>query len=215
MSNPSPHRARRSYRRLIAIFLTTIYLTIAMSPLATLAMHSKVVAHAVTGECSGDCDICGCSLESRMDHTCCCAKKRQVQADAATLSAGNRTPQAATAPGAAKGSCYAALKPTEPLVAKNDRCSITGQHPHDEKAQEPAQEAATTKTETVYKCGCPCNDGKLPALTGFGSNELLPNNACDTIAMPHVETLYADLSHRLTSRYGEPPDPPPKLSICS
>jgi len=60
--------------------LTVIYLMMALSPLAPLVMHSPVAALAVTGECSGDCDICGCSLESRSNHTCCCAKKRQQQA---------------------------------------------------------------------------------------------------------------------------------------
>jgi hypothetical protein len=80
MSNPSEHNAKQSMRRMIAATLTVIYLVIALSPLAALAMHSKVVAHAVTGECSGDCDICGCTPENRANHTCCCAKKRQQQA---------------------------------------------------------------------------------------------------------------------------------------
>ena len=35
---------------------------------------------ALTGECSGDCTICGCSAESRANRTCCCSKKRQQQA---------------------------------------------------------------------------------------------------------------------------------------
>jgi hypothetical protein len=76
----SLHNRLRPTSRIIAGILTAIYLVIALSPLAPLAMHSKVVAHAVTGECSGDCDICGCSSKNRANHTCCCAKKRQLQA---------------------------------------------------------------------------------------------------------------------------------------
>ena len=61
----------------MALVLTIVYMGITMSPLAPFAMHSKVIAHAVTGECSGDCDICGCSPERRANHTCCCALKKQ------------------------------------------------------------------------------------------------------------------------------------------
>jgi hypothetical protein len=74
------HYIKRPIRSIIAATLTAIYLMISLSPLASLAMHSKVVAHAITGECSGDCDICGCSPENRANHTCCCSKKRQQQA---------------------------------------------------------------------------------------------------------------------------------------
>ncbi len=61
---------------LTALFLTAIYLVIVMSPLAPLALRSPTIAHAVTGECLGDCNICGCSAEQRASHTCCCWKKK-------------------------------------------------------------------------------------------------------------------------------------------
>jgi len=80
MPNPSAHRTRRSYHRVIAVILMTMYMIIVTRPLAPFAMHAEVAAHAVSGECSGDCDICGCSPESRANQTCCCAKKRQQQA---------------------------------------------------------------------------------------------------------------------------------------
>ncbi len=63
-------------RFIVALSLTVIYVVITMSPLAPLAMRSPAVAHAVTGECAGDCDICGCSPEMRANHTCCCWKKK-------------------------------------------------------------------------------------------------------------------------------------------
>jgi hypothetical protein len=45
--------------------------------LAPLVLTSTTVARAVTGECSGNCDICGCSAERRANHTCCCFLNKQ------------------------------------------------------------------------------------------------------------------------------------------
>src|SRR6185369_1362755 len=80
MSMPATHSLLRSKRSIIAATLTAIYLMISLSPLSSLVMHSKTVAHAIAGECSGDCNICGCSPERRANQTCCCAKTRQQQA---------------------------------------------------------------------------------------------------------------------------------------
>ncbi|NVN93152.1 MAG: hypothetical protein HXX11_21500 [Desulfuromonadales bacterium] len=62
---------KQPHRSITAVLMTVIYVLITFSPLAPLAMFSKGVAHAVTGQCSGDCDICGCSAERRASHTCC------------------------------------------------------------------------------------------------------------------------------------------------
>ena len=67
-------------RYLTALLLSVIYLTITVSPLAPLALKSPRLAHAITGECSGDCDICGCSAEKRANHTCCCQRKKKLEA---------------------------------------------------------------------------------------------------------------------------------------
>lgn len=67
-------------RSIIAATLAIIYLFISLSPVTTLAMNSKTLTHSLTGECTGDCDTCGCSIERRNSHTCCCAMKRQKQA---------------------------------------------------------------------------------------------------------------------------------------
>jgi predicted ATP-grasp superfamily ATP-dependent carboligase len=76
----SKHIAKRPVRSIISTVLSVIYLMISFSPLALIAMHSKTVVHAITGECSGDCNICGCSPESRASNTCCCSKKRKQEA---------------------------------------------------------------------------------------------------------------------------------------
>lgn len=63
----------------IALVLTIIYVAITVCPLAPLAFCSKIIAHAITGESSGDCNICGCSAERRANHTCCCWQKKLKQ----------------------------------------------------------------------------------------------------------------------------------------
>jgi hypothetical protein len=75
------HTLKLFSRPIVALILTVIYSLIIMSPLAPLALQSPRVAHAVTGECSGNCDICGCSAERRASHTCCCFLKKKLQHD--------------------------------------------------------------------------------------------------------------------------------------
>lgn len=71
--------SRHTQRRfLTALLLTVVYLLMTLSPLAPLALRSPHLAHAITGECVGDCDICGCSPEQRANHTCCCAQKKKL-----------------------------------------------------------------------------------------------------------------------------------------
>lgn len=67
-------------RYLTALALTVIYLLITLSPLAPAVVSDARLAHALTGECVGDCDICGCSLEQRANHTCCCQQKLKQKA---------------------------------------------------------------------------------------------------------------------------------------
>jgi len=67
---------RTPTRHITALLLTAVYAMIILSPLAPVALKSPRVAHAVTGECSGNCGICGCSAERRANHTCCCWMKK-------------------------------------------------------------------------------------------------------------------------------------------
>jgi hypothetical protein len=63
-------------RHMVALVLLVIYSLITVSPLAPLTLKSPKAAHAVSGECSGNCNICGCSAERRANHTCCCWQKK-------------------------------------------------------------------------------------------------------------------------------------------
>ena len=67
---------KKPSRYIVSLLLTLIYILINLGSLAPLALRSPYIAHAVTGECSGNCDICGCSAERRANHTCCCWMKK-------------------------------------------------------------------------------------------------------------------------------------------
>jgi hypothetical protein len=73
------NKAKNFPRRQMAAALTVIYLFVLLFPLVSLSIHSPSSAHAATGECSGDCNLCGCSLENRANKTCCCAQKLKQQ----------------------------------------------------------------------------------------------------------------------------------------
>ena len=185
--------------------LMTVYLLIAMSPLAPLALHSKHVAHAVTGECVGDCSICGCSLESR-GKSCCCVQKKQMLQNGSPLGKKNCClPKTITS------------NPLSPTPQKRSCCAgnTNAENIHQDHDHDATEHEADNHKVTVLKCGCPCGKGKLLAFNGFGTNELIPFIANERITPLHEATLFTNLSKRLASRHGDPPDPPPKLVFIS
>jgi hypothetical protein len=188
MKNAPAHK-KRSFRKLTAIVMMAVYLLIVLSPLAPFAMYSKTVAHAVTGECSGDCSICGCSVESRANHSCCCAKKKLQD----KLSAGVQKPAAAkrsccaeSKPAAPKKECCAASKP---VALKKDCCAKSGQHSHDENGQALSQKPQPSKNETVYKCGCPCGKNLLFALAPVHLNQCRTFTLIDWCPRRHAPSI--------------------------
>jgi len=72
---------KKPSRYIVTLLLTVIYILINLSSLAPPALKSPGFAHALTGECSGNCDICGCSPERRANHTCCCFMKKKHRHD--------------------------------------------------------------------------------------------------------------------------------------
>jgi hypothetical protein len=167
MSTAPAHTARRQLRHIIAAGMTALYLAIIFSPLAPFAMQSTGAAPVVVRECSGDCNICGCSPESRANHTCCCAKKRQQQA-----------------------------------------------HIHDdhENGTPDCCKKKPVGKKAVIACGCPCGERKHAALSSSASSEVLPSHFTEAFEIPHTDTSFFSLTHRLTSRLNDPPDPPPQNS---
>jgi len=204
------HTMRQSFRRLIAVMLTTIYLLIVISPLASLAMQSKTVSHAVTGECAGDCRICGCSPAASANQTCCCAMKKQKPAKLVGLASDPCSTIKSPAV-EQKKDCCSKPAPQPPKQTASSCCVKKTLQQDDDHEKGPQQDSDPSGNETVYKCGCPCDKGKLFAINVIGSNELLPISPSERIELHHTGTLYTDHAHRLISRHGDPPDPPPRL----
>ena len=166
----SAHTAKSTLHHMIAAGMTALYLAIILIPLASFDMQSTNAAPVGIRECTGDCNLCGCSPESRASNTCCCSMKRQQQAQI---------------------------------------------HEDGEDSSPDCCKKKPVEKKTVIACCCPCGNGKQTALSASGTSELLPFHFTEQFSTPHADTHFPILTHRLTSRHGEPPDPPPKLSICS
>jgi hypothetical protein len=159
---------KKSRRYIASLLLATIYLLIIFSPLMPLAGHTKLLVHAASGECSGDCRIDGCSLERSAAQTCCCSKKRQVQA-----------------------------RVHEDAERGSPDC---------------CKKKPVEKKVVIASCGCPCGSGKQNVLPISTSSEVLPFCFTEQLTIADTNTTFSTLIHRLTSRLGEPPDPPPQNS---
>jgi len=192
---------RRSQRYITSLFMAVLYLLITGMPLAPLAMHSKRVAHAVTGECSGDCGICGCAPERSAARACCCWQKKLA------------SEKVAARPGE-KSCCK--KQPASRIVAAAPRdkadCSHDDHDDH-EAAQATADNGTSDDEKSVTSISsCPCGSGKHLFHWGADTIQHLPSIYSGGI--PRLQNHdHASLPpDRLTSHLGEPPDPPPKLS---
>lgn len=193
---------KKSHRNITSLLMMAIYLLIVFSPLTPLAMQSKLVAHAVTGECSGDCRIDGCSLERSANHTCCCWQKKQHNAHVANLhseSAVCETPS-----------------PTK-VSQKKSPCCEGDVHEAAENtsnlnvASAPPSQKSTTTTIT----SSPCGSGKLFSFLNIQETQHIPFCFSGEIPSPEQSILSFISPERLTSRHDDPPDPPPIISILS
>lgn len=180
--------------------MATIYLVIVFSPLAPLAMQSELIAHAVTGECSGDCRIDGCSLEQSAAHTCCCwQKKRHEIAESHRHSNGEV--------------CNTAPAPPADLPKKRSSCCAAQARDTHETVSETKPAQKKMRTTTVSRP--PCGSGKSFALASIESTHHMPFFFTGEIPSPEQRILTFTPPTRLTSRLSDPPDPPPIITITS
>lgn len=211
MKHPAKHRLGRPSRPVIASLLTGIYLLVALSPLTPLALQSEMILGAVTGnQCSGDCNKCGCPLESRLNKTCCCNQKKLSQLTLQHRFDG-KFPDHKLA--VAEKHCSSCI-PKQTVVKKSSCCENNTQlasyiNPEPEPADEPEN------PKIFYKCGSPCGKGKSVGLLSFGSSEQLPPATANLVYNSPDAPLYSAYSHSLVSLHSEPPDPPPKIRFSS
>ncbi len=190
MSKQPSHTAKSLLRHIIAAGMAALYLLMVFSPLASFAMHGTKSAAMGIRECIGDCNLCGCSPESRAAHTCCCAKKKQQQTHAHDDHQDGASDCCSTKP---------------------EQQARVPEHGDDSTPDCCAKESAPQKP-VIISCGCPCGGEKQSALTIAGTSEVLPFRFTEQLTVPDTKTTYSNLTHRLTSRLGEPPDPPPQNS---
>ncbi|MRR54485.1 MAG: hypothetical protein EG822_08240 [Deltaproteobacteria bacterium] len=176
----------------IVLMLFAVYTVIVVSPLAPLALKSPALAHAITGQCSGNCDICGCSAERRASKSCCCWMKKK-RAEEPRVRNSLR--------------CCS--------VEKTDCCSSGAEESKGvQRAEKLPAGAQESQPEFVYRCS-PCGKGSVTLFAGTGSYQHLPYLFRENLSTPSESKLVNFHSEFFLSRYQEPPDPPPKLSFPS
>ena len=195
---------KRSHRYITSLFLTMVYLVIVFSPLAPCAMQSKHISHAVTGECSGDCRIDGCSLERSAAHTCCCWLKAHRE---------DSGPRHAGAECCAGSQQKAIAKGTEHGSGHGDH--LTGNNPEHCTATETAANPVSRKPGTTTIGTTPCGSNKLFALLSIDTADHLPFLFLDPLPSPKQSILDVIPADRVVSRFADPPDPPPIISFLS
>lgn len=191
----------KSHRYITSLLLTIIYLLIVVGPVAPLAKQSKSIAQAVTGECSGDCRIDGCSLERSAAHTCCCWQKirhEAVESHDLSYSDVNDTypPPSAKVPQKRSSCCAADVQDTREGGVESKSVSIT----------------SPQKKKTTTVSNRPCGSGKISALLSTETTQHLPFFFAGETSSPDQSLLTVCPPDRLTSRFSDPPDPPPIIS---
>jgi hypothetical protein len=179
--------------------MTAVYLLIVLAPLAPAALHSGVVARAISGECAGDCRICGCSPERSSSGTCCCALKKL---------AGKRREQTAAA-----GECSDCKAPPHAVKKAGSSCCSTAKKASARLDHDECALPLKSSRETIITA-LPCGSWKMLA---FGGIEILhmPFEFRSSIPCPEATPISKPFIDRLTSYQGEPPDPPPKIAARS
>jgi hypothetical protein len=142
--------------------MLALFIMIQLAPCAPLFLKNGHASHHVTRECVGDCNICGCSPESRAAHTCCCWRKK-----------------------------------------------LKEQHNHENVPECCKKKRHNTQ---MISSNCPCGERKSAPFLYAENTEILPYRFDLAATGQDGKTLSFIYPHRLMSRYGEPPDPPPKLT---
>jgi len=182
-----------------ATVLLLFYTLIAMGPVAPAILQSSLVAHAITGQCSGDCAIDGCGVESRARHTCCCwqrhslavAPEALVATDCCVTATTRQLPeQPSCCPGATQPEPPSCCEPAAPLKAKPDDQS--------------------SRPVTVVRCGCPCSGDTLLSLSCLGKIDLVPSRFFGLIVTEQDAVHVAKIPAQLYSHIASPPTPPPE-----
>jgi hypothetical protein len=195
---------KRSPRFLTSLVMTAVYLLVVLAPLAPAALHSPFIAHALTGECSGDCRSCGCAPERSAARACCCWQKKLAREPVRAVKAGK--------------TCCAQHTSPEPLaeaVTSANRHECDSDHEKHAAASTAENPASASDRPLPVLSIRPCGSDGHIALQGVENTQHFPYvhaiNIPVSLPLPH-SPISPD---RLFSRHGEPPDPPPEIAAFS
>lgn len=195
MSHMDCSKPSRTVRATVLLFFYSI---IALGPVAPVILHFSPVAHAVTGQCTGDCIVDGCDPERSANRACCCWQRPPLTAAPealVTTDCCETTParQAPTQPSC----CPGPAQPEAPSC-----CQSAVSHPGDRDDRD-------TRPLTVFRCGCPCS-GDIPMYSCLGKIDLVPTQFF-VLMVAGQDAVHVDgLPVQLCSHIVSPPTPPPE-----
>lgn len=179
-----------SRRYIVSLIMLAIYLLTVFRPIVSVAMQITLGLPAAS-QCSGDCRVDGCSLEKSAAHACCCwqmARKEKndisSRLDPSLTTDHKTTEQVTESP--RNGSCCGA---SQTIKAEKDNTS--------------------KNKRLTYISSTPCGSGKAFVLPGFETSQHIPIFFTEETASPIQSRLSFNQPKDFTSRYCEPPDPPP------
>lgn len=195
---------KRSHRHITSLFLTTVYLLVIFSPLASLAFQSHLTGHKVAGECSGDCSVDHCSLERSAAHSCCCWKKKQLESTDA-----HRHAETVTAP-------THHVQMTEAPKKKGSCCDEPAEENREEGSMSPAEPAPSSQNKRITTISSSsCGDGTPFVLSNFEGSYHIPYFFSETYPVSDQQPQFSTTPDRLTSRFCDPPEQPPQAQLIS
>ncbi|MDD2367607.1 MAG: hypothetical protein PHN84_15770 [Desulfuromonadaceae bacterium] len=179
--------------------MTIIYTAALLSPLASVASQIGTDRYAIAKNCSGDCTKDGCSPERSISRTCCCWQKKLLRKPH-SIDYGNSARQEKIQSG-----CCSAKPPVMP--EKVSCCASdwsqdvsTNIEDSDSYSEESIETSVTSRS---------CGNGNPFVLLSSESTPHIPFHCLNSNYSPEIDSLSALLVGSLTSRYSDPPDPPP------
>ena len=205
MKRYPPYRRTCLLQRWVSIPLMLAYLLMLLSPTLSLAISGAQRMFPGTASCSGRCKQDGCSLASRLTHSCCCWKKNTAAgpAEAATTGALHQH-CSASGESAVHTCCLPRVKPE--IVQEVMEVILSAPDTPSSPAEQPSRDGTV-----ITACGCASSpeDATVPGSSNL--SDALPCSAHAVLQPVFLRGCFISSNQQAVSRHVRPAVPPPEI----